>query len=43
MLTLPPVKGEISLAGVLPLAGVGGSARTRVILIIIIVVLLDFA
>ena len=31
MLTLPPVKGEISLAGVLPLAGVGGSSRTRVI------------
>ena len=27
MLTLPPVKGEISLAGVLPFAGVGGSAR----------------
>ena len=53
MLTLPPVKGDISLAGVLPLAGVGGSSRTRVIvvvvveyiiiLIIIIVVLLDFA
>jgi hypothetical protein len=54
MLTLPPVKGEISLAGVFPFAGVGGSARTRVIvvvvvveyiiiLIIIIVVLLDFA
>ena len=50
MLTLPPVKGEISLAGVLPFAGVGGSSRTRVIvveyiiiLIIIIVVLLDFA
>ena len=53
MLTLPPVKGEISLAGVLPLAGVGGSSRTRVIvvvvveyiiiLIIIIVVLIDFA
>ena len=47
MLTLPPVKGEISLAGVLPLAGVGGSSRARVIeyiiiLIIIIVVLLDF-
>ena len=37
MLTLPPVKGEISLAGVLPLAGVGGSSRTRVIFIIIIV------
>ena len=37
MLTLPPVKGEISLAGVLPFAGVGGSSRTRVILIIIIV------
>ena len=44
-----PLKGEISLAGALPLAGVGGSARTRVIvveyiiiLIIIIVVLLDF-
>ena len=55
MLTLPPVKGEISLAGVFPFAGVGGSSRTRVIvvvvvvveyiiiLIIIIVVLLDFA
>ena len=51
MLTLPPVKGEISLAGVLPLAGVGGSARTRVIvvveyiiiLIIIIVVVIDSA
>ena len=51
MLTLPPVKGEISLAGVLPFAGVGGSARTRVIvvvveyiiiLIIIIVVVIDF-
>ena len=53
MLTLPPVKGEISLAGVFPFAGVGGSARTRVIvvvvvveyiiiLIIIIVVLIDF-
>ena len=37
MLTLPPVKGEISLAGVLPFAGVGGSSRTRVILIIVIV------
>ena len=37
MLTLPPVKGEISLAGVFPFAGVGGSARTRVIFIIIIV------
>ena len=54
MLTLPPVKGEISLAGALPVAGVGGSSRTRVIvvvvvveyiiiLIIIIVVLLDSA
>ena len=55
MLTLPPVKGEISLAGVLPFAGVGGSSRTRVIvvvvvvveyiiiLIIIIVVVIDFA
>ena len=52
MLTLPPVKGEISLAGVLPLAGVGGSSRTRVIvvvveyiiiLIIIIVVVIDSA
>ena len=47
MLTLPPVKGEISLAGVLPFAGVGGSPRTRVIveyiiiLIIIIVAPLD--
>ena len=49
MLTLPPVKGEISLAGVLPLAGVGGSSRTRVvveyiiILIIINVVVIDSA
>ena len=34
MLTLPPVKGEISLAGVLPLAGVGGSSRTRVIVVV---------
>ena len=38
MLTLPPVKGEISLAGVLPLAGVGGSARTRVIVVVGVVV-----
>ena len=37
MLTLPPVKGEISLAGVLPLAGVGGSARTRVIVVVVVV------
>ena len=52
MLTLPPVQGEISLAGVFPFAGVGGSARTRVIvvgveyiimLIIINVVVIDFA
>ena len=52
MLTLPPVKGEISLAGVLPFAGVGGSSRTRVIvvvveyisiLIIFIVVVIDSA
>ena len=35
MLTLPPVKGEISLAGVLPFAGVGGSARTRVIVVVV--------
>ena len=35
MLTLPPVKGEISLAGVLPLAGVGGSSRTRVIVVVV--------
>ena len=37
MLTLPPVKGEISLAGVLPFAGVGGSARTRVIVVVVVV------
>ena len=37
MLTLPPVKGEISLAGVLPLAGVGGSSRTRVIVVVVVV------
>ena len=38
MLTLPPVKGEIALAGVLPLAGVGGSSRTRVIVVVVVVV-----
>ena len=38
MLTLPPVKGEISLAGVLPFAGVGGSSRTRVIVVVVVVV-----
>ena len=38
MLTLPPVKGEISLAGVFPFAGVGGSARTRVIVVVVVVV-----
>ncbi len=38
MLTLPPVKGEISLAGALPFAGVGGSARTRVIVVVVVVV-----
>ena len=37
MLTLPPAKGEISLAGVLPLAGVGGSSRTRVIVVVVVV------
>ena len=36
MLTLPPVKGEISLAGVFPFAGVGGSARTRVIVVVVV-------
>ena len=36
MLTLPPVKGEISLAGVLPFAGVGGSSRTRVIVVVVV-------
>ena len=46
MLTLPPVKGEISLAGVLPLAGVGGSSRTRVVvvveyIIILIIIIVD--
>ena len=35
MLTLPPLEGEISLAGVLPFAGVGGSARTRVIVVVV--------
>ena len=37
MLTLPPVKGEISLAGVLHLAGVGGSSRTSVIVVVVVV------
>ena len=37
MLTLPPVMGEISLAGVLPFAGVGGSSRTRVIVVVVVV------
>ena len=41
MLTLPPVKGEISLAGVLPFAGVGGSARTRVIVVVVVVVVVS--
>ena len=36
MLTLPPVKGEISLAGVLPLAGVGGSARIGSLLLLLL-------
>ena len=43
MLTLPPVKGETSLAGVLPLAGVGGSARTRVIVVVVVVVVVAAA
>ena len=38
MLTLPPVKGEISLAGVVPFAVGSGSSRTRVIVIIVVVV-----
>ena len=42
MLTLPPVKGEISLAGVFPFAGVGGSARTRVIVVVVVVVVSPF-
>ena len=42
MLTLPPVKGEISLAGVFPLAGVGGSARTRVIVVVVVVVVVEY-
>ena len=42
MLTLPPVKGEISLAGVLPFAGVGGSARTRVIVVVVVVVVVEY-
>ena len=37
MLTLPPVKGEISLAGVFPFAGVGGSSRTRVVVVVVVV------
>ena len=37
MPTLPPVKGEISLAGVLPFAGAGGSSRTRVIVVVVVV------
>ena len=37
MLTLPPVKGETSLAGVLPFAGVGGSSRTRIIVVVVVV------
>ena len=40
MLTLPPVKGEISLGGALPFAGVGGSARTRVIVEYIIILII---
>ena len=40
MLTLPPVKGEISLAGVLPFAGVGGSSRTRVIVVVEYIIIL---
>ena len=42
MLTLPPVKGEISLAGVLPFAGVGGSSRTRVIVVVVVVVVVEY-
>ena len=42
MLTLPPVKGEISLAGVLPCAGVGGSSRTRVIVVVVVVVVVEY-
>ena len=38
MLTLPPAKGEISLAGVFPFAGVGGSSRTRIIVVVVLVV-----
>ena len=38
MLTLPPVKGEISLAGVFPFAGVGGSARMGVVVVVVVVV-----
>ena len=42
VLTLPSRKGEISLAGVLPLAGVGGSARTRVIVVVVVVVVVEY-
>ena len=38
MLTLPPVKGEISLAGVVPFAVGSGSSRTRVIVVVVVVV-----
>ena len=38
MLTLPPVKGEISLAGVFPFAGVSGSAPMEIIVVVVVVV-----
>ena len=43
MLTLPPVKGEISLAGVFPFAVGSGSSRTREIeyVIILIIIIVD--
>ena len=42
MLTLPPVKGEISLAGVVPFAVGSGSSRTRVIVVVVVVVVVDY-
>ena len=36
MLTLSPLEGEISLAGVFPFAGVGVSAHRRVIVVVVV-------
>ena len=38
LLTIPPLKGEISLAGVFPFAGVGGASCRRVIVVVVAVV-----